>query len=242
MSMSSNELRSAVEAETAHFCDTEQTLQVSKGTLGRPRNDVRQHVRISNCGVATALVQHNLKEHYDVTTSRLFGEAPLAPRTRFGRIFGHVVLRTEDTLIDPTYGQLFSYVGVDLSSPHMKDFVHPGPLALAIDLENPDATLEPLIDDLHEAASVKTGSLDAYAPLRDQGRQAIRAVIYDIYNLEHYVPYEVEAHHPSFEYIQALKQISAEIRGPSHPDCNITLPAKIKTALGGLFNSLGGRG
>ena len=212
MTIYHEQLDRIVQTETAHFCDTEQALQISRGATGRPRDDARLHARLTNCGIASALVQHNLQHYHNITTNRLFGEAPLAPRTRFSRKFGHVLLRTDDVLIDPTYGQLFSYVGIDASTPAGKDFAYPDTLSLAVDVNNPDATLEPLVDSLHEAAQSKLAAQDTYAPLRDQGRQALQAVVYDIYNPDNYIPYEVESLHPSFDYVQALKQISDQLR------------------------------
>lgn len=212
MSESINRLRHIVETETAHFCETEQALQVGKGTLGRAHDNPETHARLTNCGKATALVQHNLHKHHDTATQRLFGEPPLAPRIRHtNRKFGHVLLRTDEALIDPTYGQLFSYVGLHAPVSY-DDFSYPNPLSLTIDLSNPAETLDPLIDSLDEASRRESAQLDNYGPLRGQGRQAIRAVIYDIYNPDNYVPYEVETIHPSFDYIQALKQISAATR------------------------------
>lgn len=212
MDMSAERLRPIVEVETAHFCDVEQSLQVTRGATGRPRNDARLHARLTNCGVASALVQHNLQRHHDIVTTRHFGEAPLAPRTRYGRRFDHVLLQANDTFIDPTYGQLFSYIGIDASTPADKEFTYPAALSLTVDLNNPEATLEPLVDSLHEAAQSELAAQDTYAPLRGQGRQALQAVVYDIYSPDHYIPYEVETIHPSFDYIQVLKQISGSVR------------------------------
>lgn len=214
MSTSVDRLRSIVEEETAHFCATEQVLQQSMGQNGRTYEDPSIHARLTNCGRATALIQHNLREHHTIATQRIFGEPPLAPRLRYNsRRFGHVLLRTNDTLIDPTYGQLFSYVGLTPSQSH-ETFAYSGPLSLTIDLSQPGAALEPLVDDLHAASQLEIAQLDEYGPLRGKGRQAIKAVIYDIYNPGHYIPYEVERFHPSYDYTEALKQVSDSLRTP----------------------------
>lgn len=215
MNTSIDHLRSIVEDETSHFCDTEQALQEEKGTLGRTYGDPTLHARTTNCGIATALIQHNLRTHHNIATDRLFGEPPLAPRERYNsRKFGHVLLRTETALIDPTYSQLFSYVGVSVSRSRANDFIYPEPLALTIDLENPEKTLDSLVDSLEEASQTEIAKRDDYAPLRGKGSRAIRAAIYDIYNIDNYVPYEIETYHPSFDYIEALKQISSNMRTP----------------------------
>ena len=69
-------------------------------------------LRYSYCGVATAALQQYLQERCDVTTERMVTEPEIAPRHMQQRRMAHVVLRHESLIIDPTYSQFLSYVGV----------------------------------------------------------------------------------------------------------------------------------
>jgi len=203
------EVSRIAEDETMQFCKAEQIIQQSKGTIGRTYDDVSLHARATHCGLATAFIQHYLKQNQGITSERLFGEPPLAPRTEMHRKFGHVIVAVDQFLVDPTYGQLFSYVGVPL--PHLAtehDFTYPDHLSLVIDANDPERALEPFIDTLKA-----TNMPDAqYAPLRGMSRAAIADVVYDIYNPANYQSYELESMHPMYDYVQALKQASDQIR------------------------------
>ena len=68
-------------------------------------------LRYSYCGVATAALQRYLQDH-KITTERVITEPEVAPRHMNQRHMSHVALRHESLLIDPTYSQFLSYVGV----------------------------------------------------------------------------------------------------------------------------------
>lgn len=69
-------------------------------------------LRYSYCGVATAALQRYLQERYEIATDRMIAMPAQAPRHINHRQMSHVVLRHESLVIDPTYSQFMSYVGV----------------------------------------------------------------------------------------------------------------------------------
>lgn len=212
MPVSPEQLHRIVQSETEHFCDVQQALEQARESDGRTFDDPRLHARMANCGIASALIQHNLREHHGIATERLFGRPPAAPYSPSGNEFGHVILRSDTTLIDPTYGQIFSFVGIHPLSP-VKGFSYPRNLALTVDTTDPEASLEPLVDALTDAAQLEISPyLQSRAPLRHKGRRALQSVIYDIYNPDHYAPYELETLHPSFDRVQALIHVSDQLR------------------------------
>lgn len=198
-------LHQAVEDEMALFCHVEQAAQREKGATGRVYGDERLHARLSNCGVATAFVQDRLRSRYDIQTERLYANLTQAPRREAGnRTFEHVILRHESTLIDPTYGQLFSYVGIQPVVADADDLPYPRDLALLVDSDQPDSVLEPLASALEAAGTLERAQRRTYGPLRDVGRQAIVAVLRDIYTPAHYTLYERQVDDMSHDRITDL--------------------------------------
>lgn len=70
-------------------------------------------LRSAVCGLATAALQLYLNEVEGVRTERLITEPAAAPRGVNSRILTHVVLRHEGVIIDPTYSQFLSFIGLD---------------------------------------------------------------------------------------------------------------------------------
>lgn len=206
-------LQASVEAETALFCEAEQLYQQSLTGFSHAHDDPLLHAREPHCGSATAFIQHNLRNHYGIETERLWGEPPLAPRLEHNnRIFGHVILRHENLLIDPTYGQLFNLTGMKAAHPATQSAHYPEELALFIDVHQPEQALEPLASALTEAASHEHAKQSAYAPLRHLGRQAVADVLFDIYNPDYYTDYTVHPLDPSYDHIQNLLQRGEQLR------------------------------
>lgn len=73
-------------------------------------------LRHSTCGIATAALQKYLKREFDIDTTRMIVDLPDAGAEFQER---HVMLRSLDATIDPTYSQLLEYAGlsaIDASS------------------------------------------------------------------------------------------------------------------------------
>jgi hypothetical protein len=64
------------------------------------------------CGLATAALQLYANERHGLVLDRRRVTPPKAPRGMNSRKLEHVGLFDDNTMIDPTYGQFFSYVGL----------------------------------------------------------------------------------------------------------------------------------
>jgi hypothetical protein len=160
--------------------------------------------RATNCGIATGFLTERLQSNHDIATQRLRGAPPLMPRTPFGRTFDHAILRHEDTLIDPTYGQLFEYAGIDRRNPNTRATDYPESLSLLVDLNDPDATLEPLAESLDKASRFEHAQASRFAPLRNLGNVAILDILRNTYDPRYYEPFPLETYLPSYDTIQSL--------------------------------------
>ncbi len=193
--------RSAIESETAHFCTVEQLRQKNAGVLGWPFDDARWHARIPNCGIATALLQYNLNEYYDIPTERVITTPPQAPRSQYSyRRFRHVMLRYRDDssneyLIDPTYGQFFRWLG--FRQPTAEDIpgapteIFPDNLTLIVDLNNPDLAIDSLKRALTNARAHYPVNYPSYRPLHDASDDQLKTILADIYNPDQLQPFRV---------------------------------------------------
>ena len=187
---------SIVEQETEHFCTVEQQRQLGCGVLRHTFDDPRWHARISNCGAATVLVQHNLKMYHSTPTQRVITVPPLAPRGEYNqRKFRHVLLTTPDKIIDPTYGQLFRWAG--FGSPRNANHdtpaaIFPDNLALIIDLHQPDIAIGALTQALISARE-KYPANTTYQPLRNASENQIFDTLTDVYDTTHFAPFTVGA-------------------------------------------------
>lgn len=213
MNETNERLRSIVEAETELFCRAKHELQTTGTPAGAVHDDVRLYARETQCGYATAFVQHGLKVRHGIETERLAGEPPLAPRDSFGRRLRHIILQHEDTLIDPTYGQWMAYAGVRAGNNETVSAQYPDRLALLVDTRESEEVLEPLAEELLTTASSERSSLVDYAPFRGMGATAILAVMNDIYTRSHYESYPTRPEHPSFAYTQRLLDVGASLQG-----------------------------
>lgn len=207
MSLSGEELGRTVEEETQLFCQAEHDNQSAKGRLGRTYDDATLYSRDSNCGVATAFLQQRLRQDHDLETERLHGQPPESPRLQFNnRRFGHVILRQNRFLIDPTYGQLFSFAGVTAGEVNKQpeSFRYPDKLALIVDTEEPEQALDPLVHALHAAAESEQSQQSPYAPFRGVGQGAIAATLRDLYNPDNYSHYQAQPTDPSHDHVQNI--------------------------------------
>ena len=204
------QLPQIIEDETHLFCKAEDII--SRNRPKAPADELL-HVRLPNCGSATSFIQYNLEHHHNISVDRLYGEPESAPRLRYNeRRFGHVILRHADILIDPTYGQLFEYAGINASNPVVTKNDYPSSLALFVDLNDPGRTIEPLATALDEATQKQYALSEIYAPFRSIGKGAIASILYDIYALENYSSYPVRQSDPSYDYNTKLIEIGESIR------------------------------
>ncbi|GEM_PF-3876881 len=220
MSLSRETLQTIAESETVHFCNAEQQLDLHRMGNHKRYDDPLIHARRTNCGIATALLQHTLREYHGIETTRLVGEPPQAPRTSSGRTFSHVILQHDRFIIDPTSGQLASYMGLDHADKETALSHYPSNAALVIDTTKPEEGLEPFVDSLMTIEQLEHVRRHKYGPLRNLGRQAVSAAVYDIYNLDHYRPFPVEPFLVSYDYIEGLKQTSDSLRSEIEKDAS----------------------
>lgn len=206
-------VRQAIEDEAALFCRVTQAYQRDKGAVSRVFADESLQARTSNCGIATAFMQQRLREQYDFDTERMYAEPPLAPRSQYnGHITGHMLLRHESTLIDPTYGQFFSYVGMRAGQEAVDASAYPDNLALLVSETHPDEALEPLAAAMLATSELEHVARSEYQPLRGLGRQAILCVLRDIYTSDHYEPRELKPEDGLYDWTTELVRMAAHLR------------------------------
>lgn len=76
------------------------------------RYNAELQLRGTVCGLATAALQLYTNERHGLALERRRAAPPKAPRGMNSRRLEHVGLFDDDTMIDPTYSQFFSYVGL----------------------------------------------------------------------------------------------------------------------------------
>jgi hypothetical protein len=81
-------------------------------------------LRYTQCGLATAALQAYLLDEFDIKTDRVINRLTEAPRGPNFRVESHVVLKTDQHIIDPTYGQFMNYVGLTHYSAAEHDIAH----------------------------------------------------------------------------------------------------------------------
>lgn len=209
-------MSSIVEQETRLFCQAELARQALMTLPSTRYTHQEDPARATNCGIATAVLQENLLDHHTVQTERLQGAPPKMPSYGYNRRrFNHVVLRHRDLdlLIDPTYGQLFGLAGIDRNSPNTKPSDYPVNLSLVVDLNDPDQTLEPLVESLEQASRKEHAQKDqTLAPLRDLGKRTLLTILRSTYDPENYQVFELDPAQPNFESIKKIQSLTNDYR------------------------------
>lgn len=77
-----------------------------------PDHEGGLQLRGSVCGLATGALQLYVKQKHDVALDRRLAVPEKAPRGLNSRLLRHVTLFDGDDMIDPSYSQFFSYVGL----------------------------------------------------------------------------------------------------------------------------------
>ena len=194
MSWHGNQLHRLVEQETAWFCQVEQQRQLDDPIMGHPFADSTYHVRTSNCGAATALIQYNLQQFHGISTERVITTATQAPRSKYNsRLFRHVMLLCDDLIVDPTYGQFFGWMGFRVSATDSNDSlteVFPTELAWQTAVSAVDQSTARLADRLLSATNTPPNQPD-YQPLRSAGRATVWAILKEIYTTTNHQPFNL---------------------------------------------------
>lgn len=82
-------------------------------------------LRISQCGLATAALQQFLYDAEGIVSQRLITHSKRAPKLRDMTPQSHVILKTEEGIvIDPTYGQFMSHVGLTHKIARENELMH----------------------------------------------------------------------------------------------------------------------
>lgn len=203
-------LRTIVEDETRFFCDAEQYWQEQKGALGRTFRDTTMHAKLTNCGVATALLQSTLDEHYGIQTERYISHTI----TPLGKPFDHVILRHESFILDPTFRQLSTCTArlpieeKPDTAPHENNT-----LSLVIDTASPQDTLSPHTAALasidhthHEAFFIRSPVCSHLSGV------ALRSWLHDLYNDKNLSRFEIDQSHLSYDRILSLQKTAKTLR------------------------------
>lgn len=212
--MKHEQLHTLLEQETRNFCEATLAVENSRAVPAVHYYHNEDPARTTNCGVATGSIQDSLLTHYSVETDRFLTEptAEIMQRTSLNRRFSHVVLRHENLILDPTYGQLFERSGLDRRHPKTQATDYPTDLSLIVDLNDQDATLEPLAEALHETTHLDHAKESTFAPFRGIGEKAILASLRDLYNPENYTPFAVTPEFVSYDAIQGIIQMTEQLR------------------------------
>ncbi len=212
--MKYEQLHPLLEQETRNFCDAMLEIENSRGVPAMRYYHDEDPARTTNCGVATGSIQESLLTYHNVATDRFLTEPTTEAMqiTSLNRRFSHVVLRHENLILDPTYGQLFERSGLDRHHPKTQATDYTTDLSLIVDLNNQDATLEPLAEALDEATHLEHAKESVFAPFRDIGKNAILASLRDLYNSENYTRFDVTPELVSYDRIQGIIQMTEYMR------------------------------
>lgn len=214
MGHSRESIHSILEQETRLFCQAELARQALMTLPSARYNHNDDPARATNCGLATGVLQNNLREYHGVVIDRIQGTPPEMPAYGYNhRRFSHVLLRHEDFLLDPTYGQLFGFAGIDRNNPAVSSSSYPESLSLVVDLNNPDETLDPVAESLEEATHKEYSHKDeVLAPLRGLGKNAILNILRDVYDTDSYEASELSPDQSNFESIQKIILLTQDYR------------------------------
>lgn len=80
------------------------------------RYDPELQLRGTVCGLATAALQLYVHDRHSIELDRRIATPSKAPRGLNSRRLEHVVLFDDDEMIDPTFGQVYSYIGLSRSA------------------------------------------------------------------------------------------------------------------------------
>lgn len=209
MNINFGQLDRIVQYETMLYCRSEDDINRNKGKLGRVHEDITTYAKETNCGISTAVLQHNLEKHHNISTERLVGEPEGVPLNRNYRSFGHVILTAtlngDKYIIDPTYNQIHStYMGVSPDSVN----VPPNELAAVFPADNQEDFISKFTESLYESSkNPEHIELPKITSLRNLGKHAIKNVVENIYTLEQYEPFDRYT-----EYAQNVIAVSEKLR------------------------------
>ena len=144
-------------------------------------------LRDTVCGFATGALQKYLDEVHGIHTDRLLTTPDEAPRGLSSRRLTHVVLRHNDHIIDPTYGQFMQFVGLDprTAADHGHEDLYPEPKIAVYDVDEWRAFADSMAEHayhLDQFAGIKKPELELppFGALRgaslDDMKHAYRAV------------------------------------------------------------------
>ncbi|MDB5165652.1 MAG: hypothetical protein JWM00_542 [Candidatus Saccharibacteria bacterium] len=153
-------------------------------------------LRHSTCGIATAALQKYLKRELDIDTTRMIVDLPEA-----GAEFQkqHVILRSMDVTIDPTYSQLLEYAGlsaIDASSFHDLTTYYPEVKIAVIEDQAKDAFVADFariaFDLTHSTHPVLVGERSS-APFPIDDTEEIAVFFDPIWTPDRFRPFPVES-------------------------------------------------
>lgn len=174
-------------------------------------------LRLTQCGLGTAALQHYLLDQYDIATTRVINRLTDAPRGLNFRTDSHAVLRTDSDVIDPTYGQFMRYVGLTPTSAQHHNMTHlyPPRKIMVYSFENARAFADTFA--AHAFSVDRSGLVPEapveYAPdgaLRNKPLEEMQRVYRSIWNPGNYTPFPVEEQREDFQ--NAAKKIAKSMK------------------------------
>lgn len=174
-------------------------------------------LRLTQCGLGTAALQHFLLDEYDIATTRVINRLTDAPRGLNFRTDSHVVLRTDTDIIDPTYGQFMRYVGLTPEMARQHDIAHlyPPRKIMVYGADNARAFADTFA--AHAFSVDRNGLVPEspveYAPdgaLRGESLEELQRVYQCIWNPDNYTPFPVEEQRSGFQ--DAARHVAESMR------------------------------
>lgn len=174
-------------------------------------------LRLTQCGLGTAALQHYLLDEYGIATSRHINRLTDAPRGYNFRTNTHVVLRTDTEMIDPTYGQFMNYVGLTPETANNHDLAHlyPPRKIMVYGVDNARAFADTFAS--HAFSVDRSGhvpepfdSAPDIGALRGKSLEEMQRVYRSIWNPNNYTPFPVEEQRPDFQ--DAARKIAQSMR------------------------------
>jgi hypothetical protein len=173
------------------------------------RFDTGLQLRGPVCGLSTAALQLYWQERHGIALERRIATPAKAPRGLNSRRLNHVALFDESTMVDPSFGQFFAYVGLSREAVRANsglDTLYPSDKVAVVPVHGLAPFADAMAAHMHaiepEVARRRAPDVLAYAPDKSLVGTSLdekQAVLRDIWNPDNYAPAQLEDESTSFQ-------------------------------------------